>query len=342
VKLSKRGEYALRALIDLGIASELGWPMLQIGELASKEKLPIKFLEQIFTQLKSAGYVASRRGKFGGYSLARPMSRIKFGAVIRLIDGPLAPIRCVSQTSYARCSCPDENHCGLRMLMFDVRNVISTILDRYTLADIVEITLRKYRRDKITPPFLKRSIPLASILSKEGGTDNSWQKQGGSIKAFFRLPREPVTERPLKNRGKIGEIMFIDKLILLGAGTGLTAIVLLAASPLWAQTSSESKELEELKREIAELRAEVNSLKKQRTPHVTADEGPTKTEINYDGKSYVEKTVPLEKSAADKWNYLLPLPRWNSTAMRASVTITEEARPRIGVHWPGPVLASQE
>jgi Rrf2 family protein len=164
MKLSKRGEYALRALIDLGIASELGWPMLQLSELASKEKLPIKFLEQIFTQLKSAGYVASRRGKFGGYSLARPMSQIKFGAVIRLIDGPLAPIRCVSQTSYARCSCPDEAHCGLRMLMFDVRNAISTVLDRYTLADIVEITLRKYRRDKIAPPFVHRSLPLGPAL----------------------------------------------------------------------------------------------------------------------------------------------------------------------------------
>ncbi len=168
MKISKRGEYALRALIDLGIASELGWPMLQVSELATKEKLPIKFLEQIFTQLKTAGYVKSRRGKFGGYSLARPMNRIKFGAVIRLIDGPLAPIRCVSQTSYVRCSCPDEAHCGLRILMFDVRNAISTILDRYTLADIVAITLRKYRRDKITPPFLHRSIALESILSKEG------------------------------------------------------------------------------------------------------------------------------------------------------------------------------
>jgi transcriptional regulator Rrf2-like protein len=112
--------------------------------------------------------VESRRGKFGGYSLARPMKRIKFGAVIRLIDGPLAPIRCVSATSYGRCSCPDEVHCGLRMLMFDVRNAISTILDRFTLADIVQITLRKYRRDKVAPPFLHRSIPLASILSKEG------------------------------------------------------------------------------------------------------------------------------------------------------------------------------
>jgi Rrf2 family protein len=168
MKISKRGEYALRALIDLGIALELGWPMLQITELATKEKLPIKFLEQIFAQLKTAGYVKSRRGKFGGYSLARPMKRIKFGAVIRLIDGPLAPIRCVSQTSYVRCSCPDEVHCGLRMLMFDVRNAISTVLDRFTLADIVEITLRKYRRDKVAPPFLHRSIPLTSILSKEG------------------------------------------------------------------------------------------------------------------------------------------------------------------------------
>ncbi len=167
MKISKRSEYALRALIDLGIASELGWPMLQISELATKEKLPVKFLEQIFTQLKAAGYVSSRRGKFGGYSLSRPMNQIKFGAVIRLIDGPLAPIRCVSQTSYARCSCPDEIHCGLRILMFDVRNAISAILDRYSLADIVEITLRKYRRDKVTPPFLSRSVPLAAVFAEK-------------------------------------------------------------------------------------------------------------------------------------------------------------------------------
>ena len=165
MKLSKRGEYALRALIDLGIASELGWRMLQASELAGKEKLPIKFLEQIFAQLKAAGYVKSKRGKFGGYSLARPMDQIRFGAVIRLIDGPLAPIRCVSQTSYARCTCPDEVHCGLRMLMLDVRNAISALLDRFTLADIVEITLRKYRRDKVKPPFFTRS----SINAPSGG-----------------------------------------------------------------------------------------------------------------------------------------------------------------------------
>jgi len=186
MKLSKRGEYALRALIDLGMASELGWPMLQVSEIAAKEKLPIKFLEQIFMQLKAGGYIRSRRGKFGGYSLARPMKRIKFGAVIRLIDGPLAPIRCVSTTSYARCTCPDEVHCGLRMLMFDVRNAISTVLDRFTLADIVEITLRKYRRDKVTPPFLHRSVPLASILSKDRESTVGGQRRA---KAPTQVPR---------------------------------------------------------------------------------------------------------------------------------------------------------
>jgi Rrf2 family protein len=166
MKLSKRGEYALRALIDLGIAAELGRPILQISELAAKEKLPVKFLEQIFTQLKSAGYVESKRGKLGGYSLGKPMERIKFGAVIRLIDGPLAPIPCVSQTAYARCTCPDEAHCGLRILMLDVRNAIARILDRYSLAEIVEITLRKMRRNKISPAFASRAFSLTNLLAE--------------------------------------------------------------------------------------------------------------------------------------------------------------------------------
>jgi Rrf2 family protein len=154
VKLSKRGEYALRALIDFGVAQDLGRPLLQVSELAAKEGLPIKFLEQILMQLKAAGYLESRRGKHGGYLLARPPENISIGQVARLIDGPLAPIACVSQTAYERCSCPDEEHCGLRMLMLDVRTAISNILDRYTLADVVEITMRKLRKDKISHPFV--------------------------------------------------------------------------------------------------------------------------------------------------------------------------------------------
>jgi Rrf2 family protein len=202
MRLSKRGEYALRALIDLGIASELGWPMLQVSEIAAKEKLPIKFLEQIFAQLKAAGYVESRRGKFGGYSLARPMKRIKFGAVIRLIDGPLAPIRCVSATSYGRCSCPDEVHCGLRMLMFDVRNAISTILDRFTLADIVQITLRKYRRDKIAPPFLRRASSLTSMSPKEGAPPVHGKSRLEALKRFSGAQRNQLSNGCAKGAAK--------------------------------------------------------------------------------------------------------------------------------------------
>jgi len=153
MKLSKKGEYALRALIDLGIAAEVGRPLVQVSELAGKEVIPVKFLEQIMQLLKEDGLIESQRGKFGGYRLARPAGKITIGAVVRLIDGPLAPIGCVSHTAYEKCSCPDETHCGLRMLMLDVRNAIAGILDRYTLADVVEVTLRKMRRDNVPLPF---------------------------------------------------------------------------------------------------------------------------------------------------------------------------------------------
>lgn len=153
MKLSKKGEYALRTLINLGIAAELGRRLVQVSELADNEQLPVKFLEQIMQQLKDAGLVTSQRGKFGGYRLGKPARKITVGSVVRLIDGPLAPIGCVSQTAYEKCTCPDEAHCGLRMLMLDVRNAIAGILDRYTLADVVEVTLRKLRRDGLPLPF---------------------------------------------------------------------------------------------------------------------------------------------------------------------------------------------
>jgi Rrf2 family protein len=159
MKLSKKGEYALRALIDLGIAAEVGRSLVQVSELAEKEQIPVKFLEQIMQLLKEEGFIESQRGKFGGYRLGRPPAEITIGSIVRLIDGPLAPIGCVSQTAYEKCSCPDEVHCGLRMLMLDVRNAITGILDRYSLADVVEVTLRKMRRDKIPLPFSDSLIP---------------------------------------------------------------------------------------------------------------------------------------------------------------------------------------
>lgn len=148
----------MRALIDLGIAQEAGRPMIQIAELAEHENLPVKFLEAILVELKDAGYLDSKRGKYGGYFIKQPMETIKIGTVIRELEGPLAPISCVSQNFYERCSCPNEEHCGLRMLMLDVRNAIAAILDRHTLAEVVEITLRKLRRDKAPLPFAARKI----------------------------------------------------------------------------------------------------------------------------------------------------------------------------------------
>ena len=156
VRLTKRGEYALRAMIDLGIAQEAGRDVIQIAEIADHENIPIKFLEAILVQLKEEGLLDSKRGKHGGYFLARPMDTIRIGNVIRKIEGPLAPIGCVSQNFYEKCSCPDEDHCGLRMLMLDVRNAIADILDNYSLAQVVEVTLRKMRRDKVALPFTRK------------------------------------------------------------------------------------------------------------------------------------------------------------------------------------------
>lgn len=151
--LSKKAEYALRASIHLGIAQALGLPSVSVSELAEANRLPLKFVERILQEMRGAGLVEARRGKLGGYTLATAPERIRIGDLVRLVDGRLAPIACASETAYQRCTCPDEDHCGLRMLMIDVRNAIAGILDRYTLAQVVEVTLRKMRRDGIAPPF---------------------------------------------------------------------------------------------------------------------------------------------------------------------------------------------
>lgn len=168
MKLSKRGEYALRSLINLGIAAEVKRSLVQVSELAENEQLPVKFLEQILQALKEAGFVESVRGKFGGYRLAKNAREITIGEVVRRVDGPLAPIGCVSQSAYTRCTCPDEEHCGLRMLMLDVRNAIAGILDRYTLADVVGVTLRKLRRDNLPLPFSPEAEVAAPVRVPAG------------------------------------------------------------------------------------------------------------------------------------------------------------------------------
>jgi Rrf2 family protein len=137
MKLSKRGEYGLRAMIDLATWEPKN-PVVQIKDIAEREKIPAKFLEQILLTLKNAGLLHSKMGTGGGYYLAHPANEITLGHIVRILDGPLAPIRCVSQMAYEPCGCPDEQTCGLRLAMYDVRNAISNILDHTTLADVIQ------------------------------------------------------------------------------------------------------------------------------------------------------------------------------------------------------------
>jgi Rrf2 family protein len=137
MRLSKRGEYGLRAMIQLAHpAPEGGLAVLQIAQISELEKIPVKFLEQILLTLKNAGLLQSKRGVTGGYYLAKAADEIMLGQIVRILDGPLAPIRCVSQMAYEPCGCPDESSCGLRMVMGDVRNAIADILDNTSLADV--------------------------------------------------------------------------------------------------------------------------------------------------------------------------------------------------------------
>jgi Rrf2 family protein len=138
MRLSKRGEYGLRAMIMLAgnPHSDSQLPILLIKEIAEQEKIPIKFLEQILLSLKNIGLLHSKMGVGGGYYLAKPPGEITLGQIIRVLDGPIAPIRCVSQIAYETCGCPDEETCGLRMVMFDVRTAMVDILDHTSLLDV--------------------------------------------------------------------------------------------------------------------------------------------------------------------------------------------------------------
>lgn len=112
--------------------------LTQMKEISQAENIPGKYLEQILLALKNAGLLNSKMGMGGGYYLARPPQQIFLGQIERILDGPLAPIRCVSQVAYEPCDCPDENSCGLRMVMSDVRDAIADILDHTSLQDVYE------------------------------------------------------------------------------------------------------------------------------------------------------------------------------------------------------------
>jgi Rrf2 family protein len=134
--LSKKAQYGLRAL--LALARENHQNPVLISDLAQREGLPRKFLELILLELKNQGILQSKKGKGGGYFLGRAPEAITVGNVIRILDGPLAPLPCVSQTAYRKCDdCENENTCGVRIVMKEVRDETARILDGTTLADVL-------------------------------------------------------------------------------------------------------------------------------------------------------------------------------------------------------------
>jgi Rrf2 family protein len=132
--LTKKGKYGLKALVYL---SQLEPGQLAfVGEIASSNNIPKKFLDAILAELRNAGFVQSRKGKEGGYRLARPPTDIKVGHVVRVLDGPLAPISCASRTRYERCEDCDEATCQVRHMMLEVRHAIAEVLDNRSLAEM--------------------------------------------------------------------------------------------------------------------------------------------------------------------------------------------------------------
>jgi len=150
MKLSSKGDYATRVVMEL--ASAQGPRALSVHELAGRTGISQKYLEQIMMRLRSADLVRSHRGVNGGYELAQEPAEITVGEVIRVMDGPLSPSPCASQSAHVPCPvyrCPTEQSCVLRGLWIDVRNAISDVLDGTTFAELA-------RRQREARPMVSR------------------------------------------------------------------------------------------------------------------------------------------------------------------------------------------
>ncbi len=133
--LSQKAKYAIKALLVLARAQGDD-PLVQAGDISAAENIPKKFLDLIFFELRRHGLIISTRGREGGYALARPAAEISIAAIVRAVDGALAPLPCASVKFYRRCDdCRDEKTCEVRRLMRNVRDAVSAILDNTSLAE---------------------------------------------------------------------------------------------------------------------------------------------------------------------------------------------------------------
>ncbi len=137
--LSMKAKYALKALMAL---AQQHPKMLASKTIAKTTAVPQRFLDNILQELRQNGVVDSKRGVFGGYFLVKPAAQMMLGDLIRLIDGPLAPVRCASVTAYQKCDdCPDETACQIRKTMMEVRNAIANVLDGKSIADLAQLNI---------------------------------------------------------------------------------------------------------------------------------------------------------------------------------------------------------
>jgi Rrf2 family protein len=135
--LTRKGKYGLKALVDLSYMPE--GQLAFVNDIAKRNNIPKKFLDAILVELRNAGFVQSRKGKEGGYRLARAPEEIRVGHVVRVLDGPLAPFPCASRTRYEACEDCDEATCQVRHMMLDVRNAIAEVLDNRNLAEMRDL-----------------------------------------------------------------------------------------------------------------------------------------------------------------------------------------------------------
>ncbi len=138
MKLTSRGELALKAMLELAKTERSPEPGLPASEIARRCNASLKFLEQVLTQLRSGGFVVSSRGRFGGYRLAREAEGIYVGEISRHIDGPLAPAPCASVTQHRSCDwCVSEADCDLKAVWVEVRDAIAQVMDSISLSELV-------------------------------------------------------------------------------------------------------------------------------------------------------------------------------------------------------------
>jgi Rrf2 family cysteine metabolism transcriptional repressor len=146
MRISTKGDYATRAMQDLALHYNEG--PIQIEEIATRQHLPVRYLEQILLSLKRAGFLESKRGVNGGYYLAKHPREITLGAIIRATEGPIIPIFCVG--SEKREICIEEPHCSLRDIWVDVRDAVIKIVDHTTLEDLCRQVRMKLERQGVT------------------------------------------------------------------------------------------------------------------------------------------------------------------------------------------------